>query len=62
MIQIYKAEVSLNGRDHIVDVLDVDYKVKKKALNTVREAIANSLSVDYEEEVHIYLHYREVEK
>jgi len=62
MIQIYKAEVSLNGRDSVVEVINTDYIVPMKYWNVVRSILTNSYSLEYEDEVYIYLHYKELEK
>jgi hypothetical protein len=62
MIQIYKAEISLNGRDSVVEVINTDYIVPKKCWNLVRSILTNSYSLEYEDEVYIYLHYKELEK
>lgn len=60
MIQIYKVEVSLNGRDSIIEAIDTNYIVKEKQLKLVRNILQDSLSVEYEEDVYVYLHYIEV--
>lgn len=62
MIQIYKAEVSLNDRDHIVKVIDTDYKIKEKYLGLVRRILINSFSEEMEDEVYVYLHQKELKK
>ena len=62
MIQIYKAEISLNGRDSVVEVINTDYIVPMKYWNVVRSILTNSYSLEYEDEVYIYLHYKELEK
>jgi len=56
MIQIFKAEVSLNGRDSVVEVVDTDYVVYKNMVDLVRTILTNSYSLEYEDEVKIYLH------
>lgn len=60
MINIYKVEVSTNGRNSIVKTLDVDYKIRYKQLSLVRTILINSFSEELEEEVYIYLHYKEL--
>jgi len=62
MIQIYKAEVSLNGRDSIVEVIDTDYVVYKNMVDLVRTILTNSYSLEYEDEVKIYLHRKDLKK
>lgn len=62
MINIYKVEVSTNGRNSIVKTLDVDYKIRYKQLSLVRTILINSFSEELEEEVYIYLHYKDLEK
>lgn len=62
MIQIYKVEVSLNGRDHIAETLDVDYNINKDNLRLVKRVLANSFGLEYEDEVYIYLHYKNLKK
>ena len=59
-VNIYKVEVSLNGRDSIIEVIDTNYIVKEKQLKLVRNILQDSLSVEYEEDVYVYLHYIEV--
>lgn len=62
MIQIYKAEVSLNGRDSIVEVIDTDYVVYKNMVDLVRTILTNSYSLEYEDEVKIYLHRKDLKR
>lgn len=59
MIQIFKAEISLNGRDSVVEIIDTEYIIPKKYCNLVRSILINSYSLEYEEEVYVYLHYKE---
>lgn len=61
MINIFKVEVSTNGRNSVIFTMDTDYTInKKKELNLVRTALTNSFSEELEEEVYIYLHYKEI--
>jgi len=62
MIQIFKAEVSLNGRDSVVEVIDTDYVVYKNMVDLVRTILTNSYSLEYEDEVKIYLHRKDLKK
>jgi hypothetical protein len=62
MINIYKAEISLNGRNSIVEVIDTDYLVNKDMINLVRRVLMNSFSLEYEQEVYVYLHYKNLKK
>jgi len=62
MIQIFKAEVSLNGRDSIVEVIDTDYVVYKNMVDLVRTILTNSYSLEYEDEVKIYLHRKDLKR
>jgi len=62
MIQIFKAEVSLNGRDSVVEVVDTDYVVYKNMVDLVRTILTNSYSLEYEDEVKIYLHRKDLKK
>jgi len=60
MINIFKIEVSTNGRSSIIKTLDVDYKINKRHLNIVREVLMNSFSEELEEDIYVYLHYKEI--
>jgi len=62
MIQIYKAEISLNGRDSVVEVIDTNYVVYKNMIDLVRTILTNSYSLEYEDEVKIYLHRKDLKK
>jgi len=62
MIQIYKVEVSLNGRDHIINVMETNYRIKPEHLGLVRRVLINSFSEEMEEEVYVYLHQKELKK
>jgi len=62
MINIYRVEVSLNGRDSIVEVIDTDYVVYKNMVDLVRTILTNSYSLEYEDEVKIYLHRKDLKK
>lgn len=62
MINIYEFEVSTNGRDNVIDIVNTEYIIDKKYLNLVRRIIQNSLSVEYEEEIYVYLHYINLKK
>ena len=62
MINIYKFEVSTNGRNSVVDTVETDYKISEKHLGLVRRIILNSLSVEYEDEMYAYIHYRNLKK
>lgn len=62
MINIYKAEISLNGRNSIVEVIDTDYLVNKDMINLVRRVLMNSFSLEYEQEVYVYLHYKNLKR
>jgi len=62
MINVYKFEVSTNGRNSVVDIIDTNYLINKNNLELVRRVILNSLSVEYDDEMTLYLHYKEVKK
>lgn len=62
MVNIYKVEISLNGRNSIVEVIDTDYLVNKDMINLVRRVLMNSFSLEYEQEVYVYLHYKNLKK
>lgn len=62
MINIYKVEISLNGRNSIVEVIDTDYLVNKDMINLVRRVLMNSFSLEYEQEVYVYMHYKNLKK
>lgn len=62
MINIYKAEISLNGRNSIVEVIDTDYLVNKDMINLVRRVLMNSFALEYEQEVYVYMHYKNLKK
>lgn len=62
MINIYKVEISLNGRNSIVEVIDTDYLVNKDMINLVRRVLMNSFALEYEQEVYVYMHYKNLKK
>lgn len=62
MVNIYKAEISLNGRNSIVEVIDTDYLVNKDMINLVRRVLMNSFALEYEQEVYVYMHYKNLKK
>lgn len=62
MVNIYKVEISLNGRNSIVEVIDTDYLVNKDMINLVRRVLMNSFALEYEQEVYVYLHYKNLKK
>lgn len=62
MVNIFKIEVSNNGKNSVFLTKDTNYFVEKKSLNLIREILTNSFSEELEEEVYIYLHYKEYSK
>lgn len=62
MVNIYKVEISLNGRNSIVEVIDTDYLVNKDMINLVRRVLMNSFALEYEQEVYVYMHYKNLKK
>ena len=61
-VNIYKVEISLNGRNSIVEVIDTDYLVNKDMINLVRRVLMNSFALEYEQEVYVYMHYKNLKK
>ena len=61
-IKITMVEVSTNGRDSIIMVMDTEYCVKIKDLQLVRRILMNSFSEELEEDIYIYLHHKELTK
>lgn len=61
-VNIYKVEISLNGRNSIVEVIDTDYLVNKDMINLVRRVLINSFALEYEQEVYVYMHYKNLKK
>jgi len=62
MINIYRVEVSTNGRDSVLEVIDTDYTVDKHLTKLVRTILSNSYSLKYEDEICIYLHIKDLKK
>lgn len=60
MIKIFKVEVSTNGRNSVILTKDTEYTIRKNYINLVRTILTNSFSEELEEEVYIYLHYKEI--
>lgn len=62
MINIFKIEVSINGRDHIVKVIDTDIMVKnKKEMEATKKFFVDKFSGEDElnAPAYVYMHYRE---
>lgn len=58
-VNVFKILISKNGRDSVVESKDVNYTVEEKYLDLTRRILINSYSLEYEEEVYVYLHYKE---
>lgn len=59
-VNIFKILISKNGRDSVVDAVDVNYTVNEKHIDLVRRILINSYTLEYEDMIYVYLFHKEV--